>query len=939
MLPVFAHGQSVNDGGASGEIRTVVQDGVVVKDFDVSADDRFVITTNYGSVALWDFKKRRLIKEMDLPDISDVRIDALNPAHFFSLTNSEAMRRASAKDIYYDIHDILTGERVGKRNESRLAPKRRYAGGLVLRRALGRVDVVPYSSRREVSSFGSRIFSPTGKLSVSADDSLVLVGGIVPRVWDLRNATLAASIPYAEYAAAHGADSARIMKYSVDCKFDADGSVLVGGYTPDITRWALDGSILGTINVGASPVLSFETDGNAWVASTPSGLVVGSASGLAPLPAKSGYAAVAERLNREGEKNWNLPQWKDIYYVHDVSPMLPDGSFFVAHDANGGLGRYKDGKYSLLREFLVPVTSLALDPARKMLAVGMEMGCLCTMPVDGTGKEFPYDTKDVFRGARVGAVEFLPGGYLAAGCSDNTVGFWKVGAKDCIGSSDIHGAEVVDIAASHDGSRFFTTDRRGRTVVWDAASRKPIVSMLALGDKDFIFLTPDNYYMGSQGIYDHIHFVKGLDVYGFDQFDLKLNRPDIVLARLGAPESVVATYRKAWEKRVKKMGFSPDRLSAELHVPTVELDPLPFVTSEKSVALRVRAKDTKYPLARLMVNVNGVPVESRHGKEIKAGSEYVAEIPVELASGTNVISVSVFNDRGVESYKAEAEIWRENPDARADVYVAAVGVSEYDQPGFNLNYAAKDATDFIELAQKHAAHSGTQVHTLMLSDDVVDKGALEKIRAFFSNARRDDVAVLFYAGHGLLDANMDYFLATHDVDFNNPAAKGWSYDDFEDVIDGIAPLKKFCFVDACHSGEIDKDDFVAETTKKVEAGTITFRAAGAGLKEHVAGTAATRNLVKNLFIDFRQGTGATVLSSSDGMEVSIEGGGIANGLFTHAILQGVTSGSADADADGEVSMSELSEYVGREVSRLSAGTQTPGIRLQNRRLDYKLFRK
>ena len=68
-------------------------------------------------------------------------------------------------------------------------------------------------------------------------------------------------------------------------------------------------------------------------------------------------------------------------------------------------------------------------------------------------------------------------------------------------------------------------------------------------ENDYVFITPDNYYKASKGAFDKIHFVKGMKVLSFEQFDLIYNRPDIVLERLGQSAEQTRPYYLAWKKR------------------------------------------------------------------------------------------------------------------------------------------------------------------------------------------------------------------------------------------------------------------------------------------------------------------------------------------------------------------------------------------------------
>jgi uncharacterized caspase-like protein len=191
----------------------------------------------------------------------------------------------------------------------------------------------------------------------------------------------------------------------------------------------------------------------------------------------------------------------------------------------------------------------------------------------------------------------------------------------------------------------------------------------------------------------------------------------------------------------------------------------------------------------------------------------------------------------------------------------------------------------------------------------------------------------------VLDANLDYFLASNDMDFNKPQERGIPYEELESIMDGIAPLKKILFVDACHSGEIDKDEVELAKVEDTQMGDIVFRSAGAGVvnKNKNLGLKNTSELTKELFTDLRRGTGATVISSAGGGEYAMESGEWKNGLFTYCLINGIQTMSADLNNDGIIMLSELQIYVQDQVMILSDGKQQPTSRIENLVLDYRVW--
>jgi len=232
-----------------------------------------------------------------------------------------------------------------------------------------------------------------------------------------------------------------------------------------------------------------------------------------------------------------------------------------------------------------------------------------------------------------------------------------------------------------------------------------------------------------------------------------------------------------------------------------------------------------------------------------------------------------------------------------------------------------------------------KVITKTLTDEQVTKENIAALKDFLKPAMRNDQVIVFVAGHGVLDAKLDYYLASNDMDFSRPEQRGIPYEELESVLDGIKPLKKILMVDACHSGEIDKDEVELAQAETVAEGAITFRSAGAGVvsKTNSMGLQNTSELTKELFTDLRRGTGATVVSSAGGGEYAMESGEWKNGLFTYCLINGIQSKEADLNKDGKIMLSELQKYVQGKVVVLSNGQQQPTSRIENIAMDFRVW--
>lgn len=541
----------------------------------------------------------------------------------------------------------------------------------------------------------------------------------------------------------------------------------------------------------------------------------------------------------------------------------------------------------------------------------------------------------------VTSCEILPDETIVAGTTLGRLNFWKKGQTKSYRQSRVHHAEINSIALSADSTRMFTSDKAGQITVWDVGTLEPLVYAYQVADgekSDYIFLTPDHYYKATPGINRYINFVKDGQPYAFEQFDLRNNRPDIVLSRLGGDPAEIELLKKAWKKRLRRAGISEESLSSGYHVPTTEVNRvnIPFISVDGSITLDAVFTDSQYDLSEVTVTINGVPVLTPD-KRYVTGRLHRLHETLALTAGNNEIAVWCTNVKGSSSLRQTFNVTYAPENAvKPDLYVVAAGVSTYADNCYNLGYAAKDAGDFVKALKESSSDCFGKIKTLTLTDEQVTVASLNKIRPFLSESRPDDVVLVFFAGHGVLDSEFDYYLGAHDMNFANPKEGGIPYDDFMGVFEGVPALNRACFIDACHSGELDKEDYVAVNTVAMPKGEeLLFRSAGQNVsaKEDVD---RVNTILSDMFRDTRWGVGATVLSSAGGGELAVESQEWNNGLFTYCLLKGLQEKSVDVDNNGRTSLTEWINYTRRQVSVISKGLQSPTLRSQNYHNDLEI---
>ena len=921
------------------EIVTIVQSAHQIKTIDLSSDFKYALTSDGRTIALWDLEKRRIIKMLTLAN-RDVCFHPKDISWILVDTNISSFLE-SGDTIYY-IYDIYSGQKLGVKKKKDIVGKNKWMDKVHLEYDNGVITLFSRKSGSVIGVLGEQISLTAGNIALNYNDGYLVQSGMRPCVWDLKKAKFLKMIPYIDFLKSdqnlyfkddNTIPMPKSNQYNInnnyfhygwrdyyECDFTRKDEILLGGFNSNITRWNIDGKLLERIRTNGAPVFSFTDNGKYRVVATFNGLNMGR------MP--NGELKDCESFNNDSH-------YKLLYHI---SPIFRK-KFFVTggDDGNVLMGKLGDPTYRKnMLKVNNPLMYFDVDDSEQTILLSGELGVLQEILIDNPQQVFKYNTS-AFKKFRVDCCLYLDNERIAAGCSNGSIGFWKRGIAEPQQIIHAHQYAVAGLKLSNSRKWLISADQGGIIRLWDANDFSPIMNIYHLGNgSDYIFITPDNYYKASKGVYDKIFFRKGVQSLGFEQFDIVYNRPDIVLRRLGQPENITRPYYLAWKKRLQRMGYTEEMLSGEFHAPElliVNKGKIPITTSQDEISIEVRAEDKKYSLSRLFVTLNGVPLYGKRGKNISdvPSPIYEGTIDVKLCRGNNHIDVSCMNEKGVESYRKQIDVFLDKERVKPDVFIASVGVSHYAQSGFDLNYAAKDAIDFVDMIRQTVKDRCSSISSMLLTDESFSNESISNIRKFFGQAKRDDVVILFYAGHGVLNSDLDYFLGTYDMDFDVPQVNGVDYDSFESCLESTESVYRFCFVDACHSGELYKDELLVDKEETKLVGKLLFRNAGYGLRQNSGyGMKQVRELLDELFVDVRFGVGATVLSSAGGMEVALEGNDWENGLFTWCLKNGLLKRAADLNSDGKISTGELIKYVSQEVNYLSTGIQTPIARHENK---------
>lgn len=323
-----------------------------------------------------------------------------------------------------------------------------------------------------------------------------------------------------------------------------------------------------------------------------------------------------------------------------------------------------------------------------------------------------------------------------------------------------------------------------------------------------------------------------------------------------------------------------------------------------SLELRGRVR-TGAPLKSLQVN-------GREITSIVAAEEgdylFTAFVPLETA-GERAIEIVAQDQAGSVGRKSlfveRAAQVRPPPVGEGRRIALIVGVSKYNDPSVDLQYANGDAKALYELLTSAelgpAAFEPRDVMLLLDEEATVARIGIG-LREFLQRAREDDFALFFFAGHGVPDPNrpQDLYLMAHDTNPRNIAGTGLLMRHVREAVAAIRARNVLILTDACHSAGMS-------APKNIRSLTV--------------------NPIHRAFLDrlLHTAGGLAILTASEAAQVSLESPKWeGHGVFTYYLLQGLR-GSADQDRDQIVSIGEIMEYVREKVKRDTNGMQIPSI--------------
>src|SRR5215208_7574911 len=212
-------------------------------------------------------------------------------------------------------------------------------------------------------------------------------------------------------------------------------------------------------------------------------------------------------------------------------------------------------------------------------------------------------------------------------------------------------------------------------------------------------------------------------------------------------------------------------------------------------------------------------------------------------------------------------------------YALIIGNNKYNDPKLaQLKTPAADSQALAKILDDQTIGSFDEVKPLI---NQTETQARRAISTFLANKKPDDLVLLYFSGHGVLDDRGRLYLALKDTQIDLLKATSIPSSFVADEMDSCRSKRQILILYCCHSGAFAR-----------------------GVKGE------QRAITETTFEG--SGFGRVVLTASDSTQYALEGDQVIKqtelSLFTHFLLEGLKTGEADANKDGLIALDEWYDY-------------------------------
>lgn len=497
--------------------------------------------------------------------------------------------------------------------------------------------------------------------------------------------------------------------------------------------------------------------------------------------------------------------------------------------------------------------------------------------------------------SRVYSVAAHPGGKLiASGGNDRSIQLWDINTGELKTVLPGHSGGVTSIKFDNNGKRLVSCSIEGEIKVWDLTSNTELYTYIPIDRNNWLAKTPGGYFDGTPDALKHINYVSGLETIPVGSLFEKYYSPNLI-RRINNGEDFRAQGNI--ESLMNKVPVIEVKIQGNENLISENTDSIDWYSENATLNIQVTDQGGGIDEIRIYNNNKLIQNIAYTDNSKRAGRKQNENLELAILPGENKISVIALDKERTESEPKSLTVYYDGLESDVDLFLLTIGIDEYQNPAYKLNYATNDAKAYTKRIKKSTSLFKS-VDEVFIKDNNADKNTIKTaFNSIAEMAGPEDVFVFYFAGHGAMGSskknNQEYFIIPFDVTniYGNDdllAQKAISTTELMELSKRIKARKQLFVLDACQSG----------------GALESFKTRGASREKAIAQLARS--------------SGTFFLLASGAIQYASEARELGHGIFTYAILEGLEGSADGSSGDAKITANELKSYVEDRVPELTA---------------------